>query len=641
MWNNGYKWFFEEGTPDGFNDGGIAEFTSTKYDGLAREIIQNSIDARHDESTPARVVFEQVEYDMSIFPDVDGLIETVNKCIDFYGNDPENRSIKKLNNIKSYLEFCKRRGRFVVLKAADFNTSGLSGADKKFGSTWSDLVRISGNSNKKIGSGGSFGIGKYAPFVFSNIRSIIYSTKDNDGNIAVQGKSILSGHKGNGNYRTPNGYFGEDSYYSVDGVQHEDSKAIMDVNNIPDEFIRKEVGTTINILCASLPVTWIDEVVSSVVNSFFYAISRGSLEVEIIAQNRKVLINKDSLYEITEKLFTSLQTRELGITLDHLKLLKNIPEALKSTKEFNLPNNEKGMMALYLFTDKSINGKSIAHLRKTGMKIEEKNPKSLINYSGIAITLNDEMNSFLTNCEAPKHDAWSSNNYGNEEEQDLARKILNSIFQWERDELKKLVSPVEVERIDPFGMEEYLASDTGEEEGNSTPIEILNYKPLSTKIEAAKNSKQTYTAIDDSSGILDNSEGDEEIEGPNGHNNSSNGGVQGGNGQPGGGGSSGGGSKHEKERVQIKYIKTPYLGNGRYIISFVPLEDKQECELKVRLAGDDIFENLEISELYIMNGHDRIPVEKFDLVRNDKIVLDVIFKNVDRGVLEVSCYAKK
>ena len=50
--------------------------------------------------------------------------------------------------------------------------------------------------------------------------------------------------------------------------------------------------------------------------------------------------------------------------------------------------------------------------------------------------------------------------------------------------------------------------------------------------------------IDDSTGILDNSEGDEEIEGPNGHNNSSNGGAQGGNGQPGGGGSSGGGGGH-------------------------------------------------------------------------------------------------
>ena len=178
MWYENLKWFFEEGTPDGFNDGGIAEFTSTKYDGLAREILQNSIDAKIENDEPVKVVFEQVEYDMSLFPDYDGLMDTVNKCIDFIKDDIGNKSIKKLQLIKSYLEFCKQRNSFIVLKVSDYNTSGLSGADKKFGTTWSNLVRISGNSNKKVGSGGSFGIGKYAPFVFSHIRSIIYSTKD-------------------------------------------------------------------------------------------------------------------------------------------------------------------------------------------------------------------------------------------------------------------------------------------------------------------------------------------------------------------------------------------------------------------------------------------------------------------------------
>ena len=60
MWNEKFKWFYEEGTPNGFNDGGIAEFASTKYDGLAREIIQNSLDARNDENEPVKVVFEKI-----------------------------------------------------------------------------------------------------------------------------------------------------------------------------------------------------------------------------------------------------------------------------------------------------------------------------------------------------------------------------------------------------------------------------------------------------------------------------------------------------------------------------------------------------------------------------------------------------
>lgn len=639
MWYEELKWFFEEGTPNGFNDGGIAEFTSTKYDGLAREIIQNSIDAKNNNNEPVRVVFEQVEYDMDLFPDYNGLLETINKCIEFIKDDIGNKSIKKLQDIKAYLEFCKQRGSFIVLKVSDYNTSGLRGANKKIGTTWSNLVRISGNSNKKVGSGGSFGIGKYAPFVFSNIRSIIYSTKDEEGNIAVQGKSILSGHQGKGNFRTPNGYFGEKSYYEVDGVIHDDSAAILDTNHIPNEFIRKEIGTTINILCASLPVSWIDEVESAVVNSFFYAIFNGNLEVEIIARNKHIIINSANLVITIEKLLETTQSRELAITLDYLKMLDKKNQITPSIMQFILPNGKIGTMELYLYSDKTIIGKSIAHLRKTGMKIEEKNPKSLINYTGIAITTNEEMNEFLTNCEAPKHDAWSSNNYGNEEQQLEAKKVLNILYQWERDELKKLVSPVEIDKIDPFGMEEYLPSDIDGENESQSQAEIMNFKPLKTKIETKKNSKQTYTDLN-SNGIIEDELGEEKIEKSFGHNNSSSGTGEG-NGQTGGTGTQGGGHKLEVERVKIKYTKTPYINNGKYLISFIPIEDKTNCELKVRLAGDDIFENLEIEELYLINGKEKEYVKKFDLIANKKIIFEAKFKNVDRGVLEVTCYAKK
>ena len=148
-----------------------------------------------------------------------------------------------MQTIKSCLELSKKRGEFNVLKISDYNTKGLSGSRELYGTPWANLVRISGNSNKEAGSQGSFGIGKYAPFVFSNIRSIIYSTKDLDGNIAVQGKSILSGHIANGNTRTPFGYFGRMYKKNIEGILHDDCQAIFDANDIPEEFIRREVGT--------------------------------------------------------------------------------------------------------------------------------------------------------------------------------------------------------------------------------------------------------------------------------------------------------------------------------------------------------------------------------------------------------------
>ncbi len=217
--------------------------------------------------------------------------------------------------------------------------------------------------------------------------------------------------------------------------------------------------------------------------------------------------------------------------------------------------------------------------------------------------------------------------------------MLNVLYQWERDELKKLASPVEIDKIDPFGMEEYLPSDIDGETESQIQSEIVNFKPLKTKIETKKNSKQTYTNLN-SNGIIEDEFGDEQIEESSGHNNSSSG-TGGGNGQSGGTGASVGGHRNEIERVQIKYAKTPYISEGKYLISFVPMESKKNCELRVRLAGDDIFEVLEIEDLVLIKGNQKEKVKQFDLIANQKIVFEVKFKNFDRGVLEVTCHAKK
>lgn len=642
MWNENLKWFYEEGTPNGFNDGGIAEFTSTKYDGLAREIIQNSLDARNDENEPVKVVFEKISLPVSYFPDIEGYLETVNKCLDFLKDDIGNKSINKLQTIASCLENCKKRESFNVLKISDYNTKGLSGSDQTYGTPWANLVRISGNSNKGNGSQGSFGIGKYAPFVFSNIRSIIYSTKDQDGNVAVQGKSILSGHIANGNTRTPFGYFGKMYKKNIEGKEHDDSSAIFDVDDIPEEFLRKEIGTSLYILCSSSPIGWMNEILSSVVNSFFYAIDKGNLIVEIIENQKKIIVSKDNLEEQINNAILDSSTKELKTTSDYYKLIKNLDKASESSHNFELPNNKIGTMKLVLYTGKDVESKSIAHIRKAGMKIEDYSPKSLLPYVGICITTNDEMNEFLTTCEAPKHDAWSSNNCGLEEQQQIAKKILNELAYWERDMIKQLAPINESEKLDPLGMEEFLASDIeGEIETDSTNVEMINFKPLETKIKKKKNAKQTYAVLNITNGFIEDENGDESIEGPSGNNNGKGGNGTGNGGQP-IQGSKGAGNRSTREKVNINNIKTPYMNeHGKYIISFIPETTLKNCELKVRLAGEDVFENLEIEKMFLINDHGKTEVTTFDVNEKEKVMLEVYFKEIDRAALEVSCYVKK
>lgn len=642
MWNEEFKWFYEEGTPNGYNDTGISEFKSTKYDGLAREIIQNSLDARKDENEPVKVVFEQKTFSMDLFPDVEGYIDTVERCIEFLKNDKGNKSIDKLKLIKDCLEYCKKRGSYNVLQISDYNTKGLAGSNKTYGTPWSNLVRISGNSNKGPGAQGSFGIGKYAPFVFSKIRAIVYSTKDLEGNVAVQGKSILSGHIYNGNTRTPFGYYGKKSNKEIENVLHDDSAAIMNINDIPNEFVRNEIGTSIFILYATTQIGWTMEVLSSVINSFFYAIKNNKLIVEIIDNQNKIIVDSNTLEEQIQMALEKNPTKELKITKDYFTLVKNIDNAKEITHTFDLPNNKKGEMKLYLYSSKDIENKSIAHIRKAGMKIEDYSPKSLLPYAGICVTANDDMNEFLTNCEAPKHDAWSANNFGEEEEQTIAKRILNELTTWERGEVKQLVQVNESEKIDPLGMEEFLASELeGEIEAESNNIEIINFKPLDTEIKNKKNTKQTNSTIETKSGMSQDDMGEELIEGPNGSNNGNSGTGTGNGGQqtP---GKTGSGNKNEKEKIQIKNIQTPYMNEpGKYIISFIPMKTIENCELKVRLAGEDVFENVKINNMYILDENGKHEIETFNIKENETITLEVHLENVNRAALEVNCYAKK
>ena len=64
-------------------------------------------------------------------------------------------------------------------------------------------------------------------------------------------------------------------------------------------------------------------------------------------------------------------TKELKTTNDYYKIIKNLDKISESSHTFELPNNKKGTMKLVLYTGKDVESKSIAHIRKAGMKIED------------------------------------------------------------------------------------------------------------------------------------------------------------------------------------------------------------------------------------------------------------------------------
>ena len=194
MFNFSPKWNFPSNNHSqtiGIADSGVETFKGTPIKSLAREICQNSLDARLDNSQPARIEFETFEIDPKTIPDAGNLKDVFNRCLEFWKVQDSNQARKFFNQAIKDMN----RTSIKCLRISDFNTSGLTGSHEEYNSPWCNLTKSSGTSNKSGGHGGSFGIGKFAPFACSSLRTVFYSTYDINKTSASQGVSRLTTFK--------------------------------------------------------------------------------------------------------------------------------------------------------------------------------------------------------------------------------------------------------------------------------------------------------------------------------------------------------------------------------------------------------------------------------------------------------------
>src|SRR5205085_1990108 len=154
--------------------------------------IQNSLDARDpkvNRKEPVLVKFERLELKPSDIPDLDGLSETFRRCVKYWTDDPKAKAFFKK------AEKLANAPKVTALRIGDFNTTGVLGGDKDQRKNWYNLIRCSGSSSKWAGEGGSFGIGKNAPFAASAMRTVLYSTFNNEGDYIFQGVARLVTHE--------------------------------------------------------------------------------------------------------------------------------------------------------------------------------------------------------------------------------------------------------------------------------------------------------------------------------------------------------------------------------------------------------------------------------------------------------------
>lgn len=396
----GMGWNFPNsnyGKISGISEAGIETFKGALYVSLAREICQNSLDARLDMKKPVVVEFALENLILKKDPRVVGLREVFEKCIDYWGKTKNNaKTMNFLNKAHAILSGTHIK----VLRISDFNTTGLTGSDEKINSSWQNLVKSSGVSDKGGSSGGSFGIGKSAPFACSDLRVVFYSTRDKDGLKASQGVANLISFEKDNDMTQGVGYY---------GIQ-KDNSPIKKIFSFNKNFFRKDTGTDIFILGFIADEDWQDEIIKSILENYLISIYEGNLVVKI----EGVEIRKSTLENFMEK-----YKDEISVTYNYYQVLKEVKEPLIYNFE------DLGNLKLYLSIKKNFERK-ILMARSNGMKIfDMKGISSAIQFSGVCILEDEKINAYFREMETPQHDKWEPARHSNPKEAKKMRTALN------------------------------------------------------------------------------------------------------------------------------------------------------------------------------------------------------------------------
>jgi len=437
---------YKGGKTQGFKISGIEAFKEHILLSFTKEICQNSLDAVHNKKKPVVIELKNFQINKSEFPDRDKFVNILDNLI-------THNSKKKYD--KSAEEYYKNSKKIInqdkidCIRISDFNTTGLLGNEDGGieGTDWYSLVKSEGDSDKPVTAGGSYGMGKFASFACSRLRTVFYSTADTKGAKAYQGVSRLSSWKNEqGETTEGTGFYG-----------YEDS-----LSNIPKEleidpnFSRGDSGTDIYVLgFDNRDHDWKDQIFASVIDNFMIAIINEKLIFRLDGGELNKNTLDDYINKYKSEVFYGLLNEN---TLDYYYILKN-PEKVT---EFKYKFKKGGEAILKLAVKDDLKNR-VAIVRSNGMKIFDKDRfPNLARFSGILSLEGVEINAFFRKLENPQHDAWEPDRLVEGKKE--AIKERNKLYQFMKDSVRELVGNTKPTNMDAVGVGEYLPDDPDDDE---------------------------------------------------------------------------------------------------------------------------------------------------------------------------------
>ena len=609
----------------GLDTSDMETFKKDPISSLARELCQNSIDARLDVNHPVIVEFNLFQIENEKIPGKKRILQEVVSC------GKEWAYHHKISTQLKEMEKSLNKKNIDCLRISDFNTTGLKGVSTGEKSSWYLLTKGSGISDKSGTTGGSKGIGKFATFVASEFNTVFYSTQTIDNEFGYEGicklcstSMEISDEKTQGI-----GYYGRD----------EKNNPILEQYSLEPGYSRTEPGTDIFIVGFRQETTWIKDIVTKVLDSFMSAIVRNQLIIKI----QDIILNKDTLKDLIYNDDYILKSSQKDIIAQYALL--NDEKVYKENFDVMGYGNVELFVKRYEKEENNEATNNCVMIRYSYMKIKTLKNISILPCSAMCIIGNNKLNSILRDLENPQHTDWEIKRITDYAKRSEVRGIIRELNKNISNIIKEFLSTSDTQQTDIEGASDYLPDANMGDVGDNKFIiaesaEVTKPKKNKSKSGIGDDEDDYAESLIPDIGELEEGEG---APMPEGHN-------EGDGGQPTDSDKEGDlvdGDNDALRYVSLSGIKYRFIVlnklNGKYAVVFNAPQDEEECEMSIFYVDESGKKYpVEIQEAHLNKAVCKIVDNEkvlFNMFKDKKHQFELVTDQEDLFACEVKIHA--
>lgn len=451
----------------GFTNEHIQDKSASDLEVAVRELLQNSLDARSD-----RISMRIVDIPVYDIPGIEEYRAAFASACEVRESSLATSAVEK--RIAEQIGGILTNETVSVLLCID-NGSGITAEDMK-------AVLWSGNTTKAKdgGAGGSFGVGHCSSFKLSNLRYVLYATRnrDNSGNLVelMAGSAVLAEHKTDGKTRSPEGFYVAELMDRDDGQKATYSHPDGQLAHWLNEFTKEDLipagatGTIVTIFGFTSEAGIVDKICKAAAKNFYIAFTEGKLSLNVKNGTETDKITNNTIAEHMRQLQSNKASPKKGL----LRGSWAASQYRTFTSRDKIIDNENAVVKLRKWKQEEY-GSSAARdiaICRNGMWIARNEAPNLLprNFSEtqpfqcvISIKAGSELDQLIKAAEGPEHIGLAYLNEMPAEDSNRLQKLLGEFAEKIREAAGKIADS-----------EEYLLPDfamlSGGKDENAEPL---------------------------------------------------------------------------------------------------------------------------------------------------------------------------